>query len=265
MDYWKRQTNTLYFKNLDFAMPEQKTHAGTLTIIGGNSGSFRTVAAAAAKAEQIGTNRLYVLLPDSLKKTVPTAPNISFAPAEPSGGFAKSSEPSLLAATDPADAVLIIGDLGRNAETATVVASIVKTITQPIILARDAIDLITPEVHAWIERENLTLLATMPQLQKLFRTIYYPRVITLSQPLNQLIETLHKFTITYPTITIATTHNDQYVTARGGQVVTTPLSETKHTPLSIVTSADLATTIAVYQIRQPQHPLEAATTAILAA
>ncbi|MDL2236022.1 hypothetical protein LJC07_07770 [Christensenellaceae bacterium OttesenSCG-928-L17] len=263
MDYWQKQNREPLFKNLDFERPEQKTQAGTLTIIGGNSHNFRAVAGASATAEQVGVHQLNILLPDSLKKTIPTTmPNITFAPSEPSGGFGKSAEPVLSAAINHADAALIIGDLGRNAETATTIANVVKNTTQPLLLTRDTIDLITSDAQAFIERPSLTLFVTLPQLQKLFRTIYYPRVITLSQPTNQLIETLHKFTITYNNITIATTHSDQYIVAQGGQVVTTSLSDTNYSSMSIW-QGNLATTISIFQIRQPDRSLASATTAIL--
>lgn len=264
MNYWKKQSEEPYFKNLDFERPEQKTQAGTLTIIGGTSHSFRAVAGAGTTTERIGVHRQNIVLPDSLKKSIPTTtPNITFAPSEPSGGFGKSAEAILSTAINHADASLIIGDLGKNAETATTIATVVKNTTQPLLLTRDTIDLVTPEAAAFIERPALTLLATLPQLQKLFRTIYYPRVITLSQPTNQLIETLHKFTITYDNITIATTHNELYITAQGGQVITTPLDSTNYSPMSIW-QGDLATTISIYQIRQPHSLLAAAATAILA-
>ena len=209
--------------------------------------------------------KLRILLPESLRKTVPpSTPNVTFAPSEPSGGFSKAAEPILMAAASESDITLFVGDLGKNAVTSTTIASVIKNTTRPIILTRDTIDLITPESPTWIDRSNLTLLLTLPQLQKLFRAIYYPRVITLSQPLNQLVETLHKFTITYGFCTVATLHTDQFVVSAGGQVVTTPLSNTKYSPLSLFAAGELAAITAVFQIRQPVYPLEAAATAILA-
>jgi len=264
MNDWQTQTKKQpLFTDLDFAPPEQKSRAGSIALIGGSSGSFRTVAQTAETLEQLGVSKLHILLPDSLKKTLPSTPNITFAPAEPSGGFSKSAEPLLQSAAADTDATIIIGDLGKNSTTAIAISSVVKNTTSPTLITRDAIDLIVPEAHSWISNSaHITLLLTLPQLQKLFRTIYYPRVITLSQPTNQLIETLHKFTITHP-ITIATTHNDQYITSSAGQVTTTPLSDTTYSPLSIW-QGDLAAKIAVHTIRQPAQPLASATTAILA-
>jgi hypothetical protein len=76
------------------------------------------------------------------------------------------------------------------------------------------------------------LLLTMPQLQKTLRSMYYPKVITLSMPMNQLVETLHKFTLSYQ-ISVMTFHEGLLVIAQNGEVVTQAITETEWTPISL--------------------------------
>jgi hypothetical protein len=76
------------------------------------------------------------------------------------------------------------------------------------------------------------MLLTMSQLQKMMRTMYYPKIITLSMPTNQLVETLHKFTISYG-MAIATYHNEQIIVAEQGNVITQPITNTGWTQLTL--------------------------------
>jgi hypothetical protein len=114
-----------------------------------------------------------------------------------------------------------------------VLADFLKKCEKPVFLSRDAIDAVVQDAGAWSgERGAETiLLITVPQLQKLLKSLYYPKVITLSMPTNQLIETLHKFTISYG-FAITTLHNGQIIIAQNGEVVTTDLQKTKYTPIS---------------------------------
>jgi len=81
-------------------------------------------------------------------------------------------------------------------------------------------------------------------------------------PMNQLIETLHKFTITYP-VMIVTYHDDQVVVAKGGEVVTTELKNTEYNPINIW-SGDLVTKIAALMLWNANKSFAVAVSAILA-
>jgi hypothetical protein len=50
--------------------------------------------------------------------------------------------------------------------------------------------------------------------------------------MSQLIETLHKFTLSYP-LTLATFHEGQIIIARDGQVISEELGDTEYTQLSM--------------------------------
>ena len=235
-DYWSKQGLKPLFPEVDMMPPEQRRFAGKLLIIGGNKNAFFAVANAMTVANHMGVGEARVLLPASVKGQVPTTPEVYFAPVEKnSGAFSKDSVSEMLIQADWADAVVLIGDVGKNAETTVALAEFMRNCEKPIYATRDAVDAIIPEVADWsLLREIETgLLVTVPQLQKMLRTLYYPKVITLSMPTNQLIETLHKFTISYPMMPIVTFHNGQIIVAQNGNVVTEALSDTEWTQVTL--------------------------------
>ena len=169
----------------------------------------------------------------SLKGKVPSMPEIIFAEAEASGAFGKSALSEILLQAAWADAVVVVGELGRNAETSVMMAEFLKICDKPIYLMRDAVDAAAADVMNWSLNETpVTLLATVPQLQKLLRTMYYPKMITLSMPTNQLVETLHKFTLSFE-MTIMTFHNEQIIMAQNGEVITASMHDTGFTPINL--------------------------------
>jgi hypothetical protein len=123
--------------------------------------------------------------------------------------------------------------LGKNAETSVVFAKFMKICEKPVFVVRDGVDVLIPDIMNWSMREApMTVFATMSQLQKMLRTLYYPKVITLSMPMNQLIETLHKFTLSYP-LSLVTFHEGQIVIARDGQVISEDIGDTEYTQITL--------------------------------
>lgn len=232
-EYWQKQGKTPLFPEVDSWPPEQKRFAGKLLLIGGNKGSFFAVANAMQMAVKRGVGEVRVVMPKSLKGKVPSMPEIIFAEAEASGAFGKSALPEILLQAAWADAMVVAGELGRNAETSVMMAEFLKICDKPIYLMRDAVDAAAADVMNWSLNETpVTLLATVPQLQKLLRTMYYPKMITLSMPTNQLVETLHKFTLSFE-MTIMTYHNEQIIMAQNGEVITMSLRDTNFTPINL--------------------------------
>ena len=232
-EYWQKQGKTPLFPEVDSWPPEQKRFAGKLLLIGGNKGSFFAVANAMQMAVKRGVGEVRVVMPKSLKGKVPSMPEIIFAEAEVSGAFGKSALSEILLQAAWADAVVVVGELGRNAETSVMMAEFLKICDKPIYLMRDAVDAAAADVMNWSLNETpVTLLATVPQLQKLLRTMYYPKMITLSMPTNQLVETLHKFTLSFG-MTIMTYHNEQIIMAQNGEVITASMHDTGFTPINL--------------------------------
>ncbi len=233
-DYWQKQGLKPLFGEVDMDRPEQKRYAGKLLIIGGNKGAFFAVANAMNEAHKMGVGEVRALLPNSLKSQVPSTPEVYFAEAEKSGAFGRNALNDLLIQAEWAEAIVLIGDMGKNAETTMAFAEFMKQCDKPLFITRDAVDAVTPDIMNWaVAREAETsLLLTMPQLQKALRTLYYPKVVTLSMPTNQLIETLHKFTLSYE-LSIVTFHNDQIIVAQHGEVVTEDVKDTEWTAITL--------------------------------
>ena len=110
--------------------------------------------------------------------------------------------------------------------------------------------------------EKLIIFASMAQLQKLFRAVYYPKVLLLSQSLVQVAEALHKFTLSYP-ISIITFHSGQILVAKNGNVNVVPLEKSGYSPITIW-NGELAAKIVALNLYNPDNFLVTTTTALFA-
>lgn len=257
LEYWHKQTQPL-FADLAWNIPEQKT--GRINLIGGNAQNFSSVV---RTAEYLGSHfplkQVDVVLPDALRNKLPPLENLTFTPSTHNGAFAKSLE--LAKVFGQTDSNLLIGDMSHNSETAIAISTAIQSANQPTLITRDAVDLLAPTFGQIITHPHLFLVCSMSQLQKIFRAIYYPRMIMLSQPLVPTLETLHKFTLSYDLV-LLTFHQDNIIVAHGGRVVTTRINDTSYTPLSLW-SGQLAAKIAAMNLFSPNKPLEATVAAIL--
>lgn len=257
--YWQKQSSTKpLFPEVEWNKPEQRSHAGKLAIIGGNKLGFVAIRDAYEVASELGAGQIRAVLPDVLKRTIP--PSVSdtiFVPSNPSGGFSREALPEFQAACAWADLCLLIGDAGRNSETAMLFEALLESDSR-VVITRDAVDLLMPAMGRFVNRENTTFVISFAQLQKIFQSVYYPRIISFSMQLLQLVETLHKFTITYP-VTIVTFHQNQLILARGGQVITQEFDQ----PMAIWRGVT-ATRAATYLLWNPTKPLEAITASFAA-
>jgi ADP-dependent NAD(P)H-hydrate dehydratase / NAD(P)H-hydrate epimerase len=250
--YWQKQSSTKpLFPEIEWNKPEQRSHAGKLAIIGGNKLGFVAIRDAYEVASELGAGQIRAVLPDVLKRTIP--PSVSdtiFVPSNPSGGFSREALPEFQAACAWADLCLLIGDAGRNSETAMSLEALLESDSR-VVITRDAVDLLMPAMGRFVDRENTTFVISFAQLQKIFQSVYYPKIISFSMQLMQLVETLHKFTITYP-VTIVTFHQNQLILARDGQVISQEFDQ----PMAIWRGIT-ATRAATYLLWNPTKPLEA--------
>lgn len=254
--FWQKQSSTKpLFPDIEWNKPEQKTRAGKLAIVGGNKLGFIAVSDAYTVATALGAGQVRAVLPDVLKRAVPASvADTHFIASNASGGFSREAIPEFTAAAQWADVVLLVGDMGRNSETAMACEQLLEASSGHIVITRDAVELVKPVASRLVERERTTLVVSFAQLQKLFQHVYYPRILSFSMQLLQLVDALHKFTITYP-VTIVTFHQDQLVVAHGGQVVTQEFAE----PMAIWRGVT-ATKAACYLLWSPDTPLEAIVT-----
>lgn len=257
-DYWLRvQANDAPFKELEWEAPERRDQRGKLAIVGGNKLGFAAVAAAYDEATRAQAGFVRAVVPDVLKPLLHTTfDDVIFSASNPSGGFAKPAEIDIKAATAWADMLLLPGDNGRNSETAIALEHVLQSLDAPCTLTRDGIDLLKANPALLIEREKTILVLSFAQLQKLLRSIYFPRGIVFSMHLSQLVETVHKVTLSYPAL-IVTYHAEQLIVSYDGRVATIPFDN----PM-MIWRGSVATKIAVKAMQHPAKLFEAAIQAI---
>lgn len=254
--YWHKQSHDQpLFPDMQWSRPENRAHAGKLTIIGGNAYGFSHVGNAFATAEKSGIGTCRVVLPLAIKKVIGGAiEHAEFAASNHSGSFAKDSLGELLLHGSWADGVLIAGDLGKNSETAVVLESLIQKLPGQIVLANDTIDytLLAPE--SILNRPNITLITTFTQLQKLIQHAGHPVAATTQMDLMHLVELLHDFTTIHAN-PIVTEHDGKAIVAVDGRVSTTQISD--YQPAKVAAAAG------VWQIQNPDKPFQALTTSLL--
>jgi ADP-dependent NAD(P)H-hydrate dehydratase / NAD(P)H-hydrate epimerase len=256
--YWKKQSaGSSLFPDIEWSKPEQKTKAGNLGIIGGNKLGFAGVAEAYSISLTTGVGAVRVLLPDVLKKTIPAAiTDAVFAPTNPSGSLSKDALTEMMAVGAWAHSILLIGDAGRSGETAIVYEQFIQSYAGPLVISRDAVDLVKNAAELLVDRPNTVLVVSFAQLQKLFQSVYYPKVLTFSMQLTNFVEAVHKFTITYP-VTLVVLHKDTLVIAHAGEVVSQPWDN----PM-LIWRGSVAANAAAYWLWSPAKPLEAIASSI---
>lgn len=219
--YWQVQTSEKpLFPDVEWNRPEQRTLRGRLGIIGGNKLGFAGVAEAYSTAYSAGAGEVKVLLPDILRKTIPAAiTEAIFAPNNISGSLSKEALGDMQALGAWSTGILLAGDTGKSSETTVVYDDFIGSYGGWITLTRDAVDLVRRSAPVLVERPHTLYVISFAQLQKLFQDVYYPKILTFSMQLAQLVENVHKFTLSYP-ITIMTLHQGHIVIAHEGQVIT---------------------------------------------
>lgn len=250
--YWQKQEpGKQLFPDVEWSKPERRDQSGKLAIIGGNKLGFAGVGEAYSQTLETGVGEVRVLLPDILKKTIPaTMTDVIFGASNPSGGLAKDAFQEMQALGEWASGVLLIGDAGRNSETAIVYEDFIREYKGPLVITRDVIDLIKNSSQLLVERPETMLVISFAQLQKLFQVVYYPKILTFSMQLAQLVEAVHKFTITYP-VSIVVLHQDTLVIAHNGEIVTQPWDN----PMAIWRGT-VAARAASYWLWNPSTPLQ---------
>lgn len=255
--YWQKQDKDQpLFQNLIWSRPEQKSAAGKLLIIGGNIHGIAAPAEAYDYAINQGAGECKVVLPAATKKLLPiSSPEIVFAASNKSGSFATDAFAELPAYNEWADATLFAGDFGNNSETTLLVEKLTG-LKGLQLYAGDSIELIYGLGQALLHRPNTTILLRLNQLQKLVTAANYPRPITSTMSLLQIVEFLHDFSSIF-SCNIMLKFQNYMVIASGGHIVSTLLEDwpkewnIKHSAAAVV-----------WWLQNPQKPLQAISTAI---
>ena len=257
MEYWQK-IDQKPEKDLTWNLPEQKT--GTLNIIGGNSQAFNTPIKTSEFASQnTHFKNIKTILPDALQPKLPPMDNVAYLPSTASGSFGDAK--SLTDTLNSADANLLISDFSKNTITTKVVLDACAATTKLTLITRDTVDLIASDnPDRLLMNQNLIILGSAIQIQKLFRAVFYPKVFLLSMPIMQIIEALHKFTLSYP-VTIVTFHEGQIIIASNGKISSVPSIKTEYSPITIW-QGHLATKILDYNFWNPNKLIDATVAAI---
>jgi|GEM_PF-37101 len=123
-----------------------------------------------------------------------------------------------------------------------------------LTITRDAVDLLRGMGENLANRPNVNLVISFAQVQKLFSSVYYPKILTFSMQLSNIIDALHKFTTTYP-ITLTVQHNDQLIVAKNGEVI----SQKASNPMDLI-NGTTAARAATYLLWNKIKSLEAIAT-----
>ena len=257
MEYFEKLEKNPY-EDLKWNIPERRH--GTVNIIGGNVQNFRTeVKTAEFMSEKYPLEKVNLVLPESLKGKLPPLDNFVFVPAVETGSFAESQE--INDAFNTADFNLVLGDLSKNTVTGRATMQACRRAEKMTLLTRDSVDLAAEnEPEKLLMNENLVFWATMPQLIKLLRAVYYPKMLVLSQSLVQVAEVLHKFTLSYP-VTVVTLHSGQILVAQNGTVKAVAVEASGYTPLTIW-GGELAAKIVALNLYNPNNLIQATVCAI---
>lgn len=244
--------------DLSWNLPELKQ--GSINVVGGSAQRFNLeVKISEFITSNYPVKEIRTVLPDSLKDKLPPLPNFIFLHSTDTGSFAEAAD--LTDTLNSGDFSLLLGDFSKNSITLKSVATAISSSTRPLLLTRDTIDLLADsDPSQTLMHENVIYLASLPQLQKLLRAVYYPKMLLLSQPLLQIAEVLHKFTLSYPA-QIITLVSDQILLAENGQVRAIPLAKSGSLPFTFW-GGELAAKITIHNFFSPHQFLDATTTAV---
>lgn len=258
MEYFEKVEESLA-EDLLWNVPERKQ--GVLNVIGGNGQNFRTpVKVAEYLAEKYPVETVNVVLPEALRGKLLPMENFKFLPATENGAF---NGDGLAEAVNVADFNLIVGDLSKNAITGKAVVSACENSEKPILITRDTVDLVAENgPEKMLLNENLIIFGSLMQMQKILRAVYYPKMLLLSQSLVQVVEVLHKFTLSY-SVSIVTLHSGQILVAKDGKVKAVPVEKSGYSPM-MIWSGELAAKTVALNLYNPGDFVKATLAAIFA-
>lgn len=224
-DFWMRQASGKpLFPDILWSRPETRQASGKLLIIGGNAHGFSAVGEAYNQADKSGAGSIRILLPECLRKSIGmTLEHAEYADCTPSGSFSQKALGEFLAQAAWSDAVLLVGDIGKNSETSILLDKFVEKYTGPLVIARDAVDYFYSNSSKLAARPHTTLVVNLSQLQKLGSALKFETPFLLGMGMVLLAQALSDFTKQHK-ITVVTKELDNLVVAHNGRVSSTKTS-----------------------------------------
>lgn len=258
MDFLEKFSENPY-KDLYWNIPEEQK-LGSVLVIGGSGMNFRTV----VKVSEFLTNtfplkEVKAALPDGLKSKLPPLDNLMFLKTTEAGSFSNTEE--IKSALDSVDFSLLVGDFSKSNVTSKAISVALQNSEKPALITRDTIDLLAGEgMEKLLMRENLIFFASTIQWQKVFKSVYYPKMLMASSSLMQIAEAFHKFTLSYP-MQVVVLHEGQILVAKNGLVKVVPLEKTGFSPLTLW-NGEMAGKIMTLNLYNPDKFIEATVAAL---
>lgn len=258
MSYLKQTSDKPLFPELLWSRPENKMLAGKLLIIGGNSFGFSAVGEAYSESLQTGVGEVRVLLPDAIQKIVGGVfEHAFFASSTPSGSLSKKALDQCLEAAHWADGVLIIGDVSRNGETAAFLELFSEQYNGPLIITKDALELLVKQSPSIAMRSNTALIMNMADVQLLAKQLKFDEALTFDLTTEVFVARLKKLAANIRA-SIVIKRNEHFVVLKQDRASLTPAPMSEE--LWRVRTAAHAS---VWLIQNPSKPFEALTTSLL--
>lgn len=256
--FWQTQNyNKPLYEDLIWNKPEQKSRAGKLLIIGGNSHAINAPSSAYQFALEQGVGEIKVAMPNKTKKLLGShvLPDIELVPSTAIGSFSKESTNELINYILWTNATLYAGDFGKNSQTAVLLENLID-ITTPQILTLDAIDYFSDNPKVVLNKSHVLLVISINQLQKYVQNAHLSTAISSNMDLLQLCSILKELT-SLCSANIIVQHQINIICAKDGEIIVTKMPTVDESwQLKTATSAS------VWWLQNPKSPLKAFATSI---
>lgn len=244
---WRKQTDEQLFPEMLWNRPENRLHAGTMLLVGGNSHGFADVSHAQQAAIQAGIGQIKTAMPDSLKPVLKGAPATEFLPSTSTGSLSKDAMADLKGFSSWAQSVWLVGDFGKNSETNLLIEQILEQDWR-LILSGDAVDYIVNTPQVALSRPQTLLVVSFAQLQKLLSK--QGLAITSTMGLVRMIDALQQVAGSFAADIVML--DEQVLIVSGGELITSKA------PQELPQAA-----LAVWWTQFPSRRLEALATALV--
>lgn len=258
-DYWQKQeAGKPLFPDILWEKPERRDLAGKLLIVGGSGGGIHDVAQAFEAAKESGIGEARALVPENLKKLTKHIAGIDFLPATATGNFSLKGNEELLLMANQVDGVLLPGNIGRNSETAMLLADLLRSFNGKLCATKDAVDALYGEAYNLLKRPDTLLVVSFAQLQRLGREVKSAVAFRSDMDFLFFLEKLHDFSLQHPAM-IITKHHDQMLAAVQGKIISIERED-----LNELWCVDVAAKAMTFWLHHPASPLEAISSSLIA-
>ncbi len=246
------------FEEIEWERPQTIRQAGELLIVGGSPHGFASIGNSYSFATAAGAGRISVALPSALKAAVTgMIENAVYLPSTISGSFSKKGLGELRAYANEAWLTLLAGDFGRNSETALLIEGLLVSFKGKLVVSKDAVDFAaTSYPRQVLDNENLTLVCSLSQLQKILKTAGFSKNLTFNMSMEQIANFLHEVSQLVSSHIITVHHAHCFVASKGSLSIT-PLGFEEG-----LWQTKVAAYTSVYWMQHESKPFKALTTGV---